>query len=176
MKYSTITEIGEYIRGKSVAIVGNAKSLFKHRYGKKIDTHEVVIRFNRGFIHKKISQGSKTTVLLLACEPTPEEISSYNAKFVCNRSSRYKNKGYTLSSQERLELRRKLGAQPSTGFMAIDICLYFGATKIDLFGFDWGQTQTFYNPSDYKTLHNYPSEEEIIKNYQQKGLLDIHKS
>lgn len=40
-------QIRELIDGKSVAVVGNALSLFDHAYGAEIDAHDTVIRMNR---------------------------------------------------------------------------------------------------------------------------------
>lgn len=175
MKYPEIAEIGEYIKGKSVAIVGNAESIFTKNNGEKIDNHDFVIRFNKGFIFKEKSQGKRTNLLLLACELTNEEINSYEADFVCNRSSRYKNPvEFTLKNDERLAMRSKIGSYPSTGFMAIDICMEFGAKSIDLYGFDWGKTDTFYNPIGYVVPHNYNAEEDYIREYVKKGLVKIN--
>lgn len=174
-RYKEIKAIGKLIRGANIAIVGNAKSLFDKKYGEEIDSHDFIIRFNRGFFAKPESQGTKTTLLLLACNLTYQEIKSYGAKFVVNRSKNYFNPtGYTLSNDERMELKRKLGSQPSTGFMAIDICLNFGAKHIDLYGFDWEKTPTWYNDPLYKTQHDYPKEQEIVLDYQKQGILTIH--
>lgn len=37
----------ELVEGKSIAVVGNAQSLFNKKYGKEIDAHDLVIRFNK---------------------------------------------------------------------------------------------------------------------------------
>ena len=71
-------------------------------------------------------------------------------------------------------LRDKLDCQPSTGFMAIDLCLTAGAKSIDLFGFDFEQTPTFYNPEGYQTKHDYPCEKRIVLEYERCGLLTIN--
>lgn len=173
-KYGTILPIGEDITGKRVAIVGNAKSIFGKGQGEKIDDHDFIIRFNKGFLYQPIDQGSKTTLLILACMPSKEEIEGFHAKYVCNRSISSKNEGYTIGTNERMMLKEELGAQPSSGFMAIDICLHFKAKSIDLYGFDFEETPTFYNPVNYKTQHNYANEKRIILKYQRKGLLKIH--
>lgn len=173
-RYPEIEEIGKHITGKSVAIVGNAQSIFTKNNGEKIDNHDFVIRFNRGFIFKEKSQGKRTDLLLLACEPTDEEIASYNARFVCNRSKHYHNKTkYTITNSQRQLMKDRIGSQPSTGFMAVDICMNFGAKSIDLYGFDFEKTPTYYNPVGYVTKHNYSKEEEIIRDYERQGKLRI---
>lgn len=173
-RYPEIAEIGEHIKGKSVAIVGNARSIFSKKNGEKIDNHDFIIRFNKGFICDEKSQGKRTDLLLLACEPTPEEIDLYNARFVCNRSKHYHNRTkYTITNTQRQIMKDTIGKQPSTGFMAVDICLNFGAKSIDLFGFDFEATPTYYNPVGYVTQHDYSKEEEIIKGYEKQGKLRI---
>ena len=72
-------------------------------------------------------------------------------------------------------MKEKLGSQPSTGFMAIDICLTAGAKSIDLFGFDFEETPTFYNPEGYQTAHDYPSEKRIVEEYERCHLLSINR-
>lgn len=58
--------------------------------------------------------------------------------------------------------------------MAIDVCLRFGAERIDLYGFDFEKTPTFYNPDGYVTQHKYSEEEKIIRQYEKDGLLTIN--
>lgn len=174
-KYPEINEIGEKIKGKRVAIVGNAKSIFDKKNGKEIDSHDFVIRFNKGFLIDKTAQGSKTNLLLLACLLTPEEIESYHSEYVCNRGKSYINPvPFTIRNEQRALMKLRLSAQPSTGFMAIDICLHFGAKSIDLYGFDWEKSPTWYNPEGYKTQHCYAKEEDIVRQYEQEGKLTIN--
>ena len=173
--YDNIPEVIDWIRGKKVAIVGNAKSLFEHEYGEEINKHDVVIRFNRGFVTRPECQGKKTTILLLGCEINKPEIDSYNARYTINRSGHYRNAvQYVLSNLERAILKEKLGSQPSTGFIAIDLCLTAHTKSIHLYGFDWGKTDTFYNPEGYETQHDYNKEREIVLDYERAGLLTIN--
>ena len=67
-----------------------------------------------------------------------------------------------------------IGSQPSTGFMAVNICLYFRAKEINLYGFGGEKEKTFYNTPDYQTQHNYKSELEILRGYEAVGLLKFH--
>lgn len=55
-------EFFKFFENKTVAIVGNATSLLGKKYGKQIDSHDIVIRFNRGYIINEEAQGVKTTV------------------------------------------------------------------------------------------------------------------
>jgi hypothetical protein len=167
-------EVMDFIKGKTVAIVGNAKSIFDKANGKQIDAHDVVIRFNRGFVTAPAAQGSKTGILLLACELTPEELEQYGAKYVINRSSKTKCGNITLGDEWRRWYRKKFDAYPSSGMMVIDICRQAGASKIDLYGFDFEKTPTFYNPADYVTKHDYNQEEKIVRDMAARGVLTIN--
>lgn len=173
--YQSVSIIKEKIKGKNVAIVGNAKSIFQRKYGEDIDDADFVIRFNRGFITKPESQGTKTGLLILACELTDQEIKSYKAEYVANRSGHYSNHvDFTIGNQERQDIKNYIGSQPSTGFMAIDICLFFEAKTINLYGFDFEATPTFYNPEGYKTQHDYAREKAIVQEYAKNGLVKIN--
>lgn len=176
IRYKTMRSIGKYIYKKRIAIVGNAESLFDSTYGHEIDNHDFIIRFNRGFITKPISQGSRTDLVILALTLTPEEIKSYNSRFVANRSRFYQNETeYQIPDIDRGRLTSFLEAQPSSGFIAIDMCLYYEAAQIDLYGFDWEATRTFYNPDDYVTQHKYDREKQVVQEYEKLGLLKINK-
>ena len=162
------------ITGKSVAIVGNAKSLFDKKYGEEIDKHDVVIRFNKGFPNNDEIQGKKTTIVMLACELSKPDIQFYNAKYIIRRSKFYENQvNFTISNEDRYLLCERLGSQPSTGFIAIDMCLTANAKSIDLYGFDFEKTPTFYNTENYQTQHDYKSEESIVREYEKAGLLTV---
>ena len=173
--YQEVAILKDKIKGKNVAIVGNAKSLFDKQYGEDIDDADFVIRFNRGFITRPECQGIKTGLLILACNLSQDEIKSYHAQYVANRSQHYDNKAdFTIGNDERAKMKNYIGSQPSTGFMAIDICLFFEAKSINLYGFDFEATPTFYNPEGYQTQHDYAKEREIIKEYEKRGFVKIN--
>ena len=174
-EYNGIERLLNDIKGKRVAIVGNAKSIFDKKNGKAIDEHEFIIRFNNGFTIKPESQGTITTMVMLALNMPPEKLDLYNAKWVVNRSNHYDNRvNFIIPNIDRKRMRDKLEAQPSTGFMAIDLCLYAGAKSIDLYGFAGNSQPTFYNPEGYITQHNYDMEQEIIQEYAKNKLLTIY--
>lgn len=172
--YPELYSIKPEIEGKRVAIVGNAKSIFDHQFGQEIDNHDFVIRFNRGFIIKPECQGTKTTFLITAANLSDEEISRYNAKYTANRSCNYtSNTDFTINSRERCIMAGGIGAQPSTGFMAVNICLCFGAKEIDLYGFDFEKTPSWPNKEGYKTQHNYQKERDILFGYEIRNMINI---
>lgn len=163
IRFDNLSEIKDFIEGKSVAIVGNAKSLFDLSYGKEIDKHDIVIRFTHGYITKPEAQGTKTDILISAEELEPERIKEYNPKYIINRRQLIgNNTPYYFTNKDKTQCRLGLREPPSSGILAVDFCDWCGC-KIDLYGFDWERTPTFYNPDGYVTSHNYPSEELKIR-------------
>lgn len=164
----------KFLAGKTVAVVGNAQSIFTKTDGAAIDAHDVVIRFNRGFVSDQLAQGVRTDILIVACDLTPEELLRFGAKYVINRSSKTKCGDYTFTDTMRRRYRKKYDAYPSTGMMAIEFCREAKAAKIDLFGFDFEKTPTFYNPAGYKTKHDYFKEEQLARVLAGLGVLTIN--
>lgn len=174
-QYQFMERLLKDIKGKSVALVGNAQSIFDKHNGNEIDKHDFIIRFNKGFIEVPSSQGTQTTMVMLGTSLPRWQIQLYNAKWVVNRSNRYDNiVDYIVPNIDRKRMRDKLEAQPSTGFMAIDLCLTAQARHIDLYGFDFEKTKTYYNDPNYITQHKYSEEEKIVLEYQKNGLLTIY--
>lgn len=170
-EYEELIPLKTLLKGKSVAIVGNSSNILKKTQGKAIDAHDVVIRFNKGFPNDKV--GHKTTLLFLACTLTPEEMKSYNARYTIRRSKLCQNAcDFNVTSIDRARLKQN-GGQPSTGFLAVDFALGCNCKKIDLYGFDFFKSPTYYNPVGYQTLHNGNKEQERILELEKGGLVCI---
>lgn len=178
MKYHGLDFLVDAIKDKNVAIVGNAKSLFDYKDGSEIDKADFVIRFNKGFITKPESQGTRTDLLILAIEMSNELIDSFHAKYVVNRCSMRVNKERAMGFFEKrikLAFKQLFGAKPSSGYIAIAFCLFAEAKSITLFGFDWERTPTFYNPKEYKSPHAYSKEEKAVRNFVESGRVKIYR-
>lgn len=171
-EYINIPEVKEFIKDKRVAIVGNALSIFDKKNGNLIDYYDIVVRFNYGFIKNAESQGTKTDIHIVAVNLKSEECELLKCQFRLNRSRICHNPCKTILWADRKRLIQN-NLQPSSGFMAIDLCLSSKAKEIGLFGFDFGKTQSFPNPPDYKTLHDFESESRYVKVLENAGLLDI---
>lgn len=183
--FEELNKLKEFIKDKSVAIVGNSQSIFSKKQGQNIDNHDIIIRFNKGYPIKTESQGTKTDILFLACTLTPEEIYKFKPTYTIKRSSFCGTKcTFDLNYQDSNQLqqvsndecnKRKLKcSQPSTGFIAINFVLSTEYKSMDLYGFDGLQSPTYYNPSGYKTLHNGIKELEKILEYEKCNLLKIY--
>ena len=170
---------------QSVAVVGNAKSLFAAELGAQIDRHDIIIRLNKGFVQAPAAQGTRTDMVGLTPELSEGEVSAHFAprhmlmlipKMRHYRIFSRENVQNTLFYPFRWWLadRNLIGRRPSSGFMAISWLVRLGvAREIVLYGFDFGQTPTYYNPVGYKTPHNFAREGQIIMGWQAEGRLRI---
>ena len=173
------------LAGQSVAVVGNAKSLFAAELGAQIDRHDIIIRLNKGFVQVPAAQGTRTDMVGLTPELSEGEVSAHFAprhmlmlipKMRHYRIFSRENVQNTLFYPFRWWLadRNLIGRRPSSGFMAISWLVRLGvAREIVLYGFDFGQTPTYYNPVGYKTPHNFAREGQIIMGWQAEGRLRI---
>jgi len=170
-----LLEVEKLINGKNIAIIGNATSIFDTKYGEEIDSHDVIIRINKGFIQKPESQGKKTTIVATVRTLTSAELKSFNPKYLIGAtytsSSRYDR---AFSQSYIKSVAEGLGTRTSTGMLLINWCIDCKAKNIDLYGFDWNKTNTFYNNEDAVTIHNFDLELERALEYQKQGLIHIH--
>lgn len=171
-EFMALNSLKPLLEGKNVAIVGNSSKILEKSQGKEIDAHDIVIRFNKGFPKKEV--GYKTDLLFLACTLTPEEMKSYNARYTIRRSKLCQNIcNFSLVASDRMRLKQ-LNSQPSTGYLAVDFALGCNCKKIDLYGFDFFKSPTYYNPEGYKTLHNGNKEQERMLECEKAKLIKIH--
>lgn len=181
--FGTLINLKPWLHNSSVAIVGNARSMLSKGYGQEIDAHDIVIRFNKGFPKEEV--GYKTDILFLACTLSQNELGQYGSPVTIKRSKlSTNNTDFVLEAADRYFLRQAPTAailtsgqsccQASTGLLAINFALSCRPKSIDLYGFDFFNTDTYYNPPGYITLHNPKKEAVKILEYQEAGLLKIH--
>lgn len=136
----------EELEGRSVAIVGNARSLAAQRHGAAIDAHDIVIRMHRAPLPTPESHGTRTDWLALGM-PVPQELIEARApkrllwmarkrKRVRRRIARHPG-FYRHPVADWDALARELGAPPSTGALVTDLVQRSRAARITLFGFDF---------------------------------------
>ena len=134
------------LSGKSVAVVGNARSLSNQNYGAKIDACDIIIRMHAAPLPTPQSHGTKTSWLALGM-PIAQSIIDARApervlwmakkrKRVCQRLATAK--GFYLHPKSDWDtLADTLNAPPTTGAMLIDLAARSNASAINLFGFDF---------------------------------------
>ncbi|MFT6606638.1 MAG: hypothetical protein ACJA2X_001841 [Halocynthiibacter sp.] len=134
------------LSGKTVAIVGNARALAQAEYGAKIDAHDVVIRINRAPMPQAQSHGKRTDILAMATRVSIQERNRIGARRFMWMSHKRKRLDWRVAMSPGFylhplsdydDLKRRLGKQPTTGAMVIDLVSQSAAAKIDLYGFDF---------------------------------------
>ena len=68
-----------HVDGKSIAIIGNARSLFDAKYGNQIERHDIIVRLNKGFVKNPDAQGHSTDFWGLTPELSEDEIDQFFA-------------------------------------------------------------------------------------------------
>lgn len=134
------------LAGKSVALIGNARSLTQTRQGAAIDAADVVIRINRAPMPAPESHGTRTDWLALAVRLADEDRDRLAPSRILWMSPKRKRLGWRVASSpgfylhtlgDYRALRDRLAAPPTTGAMMIDLLMRSRLTGLTLFGFDF---------------------------------------
>jgi len=136
----------EELDGRSVALVGNARSLSERQEGAEIDGAEIVIRLNAAPLPSPASHGTRTDWMAVSVPVEEAVISARKPRRVLWMTPRRKRlpwriasrPGFVLAPREwNARLAGELGARPTTGLMAIDLLARSGARAVRLHGFDF---------------------------------------
>lgn len=164
----------EWFDGKTIAIVGNAQSLFGKTYGDEIDSHDVVIRINRGIEtcfndRAMISHGKKLDVWVFNLYRTLENFDTTAKTQISNPYKRLQM-NYTpilgtidssISQEAQAEIVGMFSPKKvTTGFRILHYITKFAPSSVDVYGFDWKETPTFYikHKSTTDLSHDYKRE------------------
>lgn len=137
--------------GKSVALVGNARSQADSAQGAAIDAADVVIRINRAPQPAPGSHGTRTDWLALAVRLSDEDLARIAPRRILWMSPKRKRLGYRIAQgdgfylhplADHQALKDRLAAPPTTGAMMIDLLLRSGLCSLTLYGFDFFASQS----------------------------------
>lgn len=173
-------QLKKYLKNKRIAIVGNAQSIFEGN--NNIDDNDIVIRMNRGLPTLKNYNviGQKTNILALSMINEYTKIASrgVNIDYVLYCTLKNREGAKKVYPEDRLifyphsnwnELYEVVNARPSTGLMVVDfISKNFHFKEINIYGFDFMKTPTWYNKLKHIGKHNYCNEEKFIRNLTNK--------
>ena len=177
----------EWFEGKTVALIGNAESLFCKEHGSEIDSHNVVVRLNKAaMLYERFdvakSHGTKTDIWMFwrtaEYKKYFHKIDPHIKKMHMGHQDRnkinvtevdfvYPNELYTP-----LKLKAGKHSNPTTGFIAIDYILYCQPALLSIYGFDWKETPTWTDPTrkkekncphDFETERKYCSDQILIR-------------
>ena len=142
------------IKDKNIAIVGNASSIIGSNNGKLIDSYDIVIILNFGYVYNddsntyvNIKDLCKKTDIVCAAEASKINLNRYPGLIhVIHMSSKFRtNSTYEYPIEYWKALKKSLSSRPSTGIMAFDMVERAQPSAISLFGFDWKETTSYYN-------------------------------
>ena len=169
------------IDGRSVALIGNARSIFDRQQGPQIDQNDVVIRMNAGFIKEPLCQGSRTDVWVSSLAvPVENVIAEFDPCVVVWATSKrreipadYGVQEFPFEKHPLLEwarLRWTLGARPSTGLIIANY-IYRRCTPsvVNVFGFDHFKSGTFYNETENLGPHKPDPEHNMFLDFYDSG-------
>jgi len=177
----------EWFKEKTVALIGNAESLFEKEHGVKIETHDIIVRLNKAaMLYQRFdvekSHGKRTDIWMFW------RTAEYKKHFgSIDQTIKKMHMGH--QDRNRLDmtmidhfypsnlydpLKKKAGKHnnPTTGFMAIDYILHCKPKLLSIYGFDWKETPTFTDPDrkkeklcphDFETEKKYCIEEVLTK-------------
>jgi hypothetical protein len=170
------------LKDKTVAVLGNASSLFDKQYGDEIDSHDIVIRINRGIEicqhpqHAK-THGQKVDIWCFNLYRTLEDfdnimkikIQQTYKKIQMNHSYDTIKYDYCISEELHDQIRNIVAPkQTTTGFRTLHYVSQFETKEISVYGFDWKKTPTYYvkHMSRADLNHDYIKEREYcFENY-----------
>jgi hypothetical protein len=169
----------EWFEGKSVAVVGNAMSLFDKTYGNEIDSHDVVVRLNKAAMlytreDCEVSHGKRTDVWMFW--NTSEYKKHFHKTNVKKMHMGHQGRNasntslvdhiYPVSLYNPLKAKAGKHNNPTTGLMALDYILHCNPSRVSVYGYDWKETPTFTDPDrkkDPRCPHDYKTEKEYCE-------------
>ena len=138
--------LADDVSGKTIALVGNARSLLQAKHGKRIEEADIVIRINSAPTSNPESHGRRTDWHALAIRNSRELKRRVTPKRVLWMSHKRRRLDWGTAAAEGFylfplkdfhSLSRELGARPSTGVLLVDLLRRLPADRIELFGFDF---------------------------------------
>ncbi|MEN8888900.1 MAG: glycosyltransferase family 29 protein [Celeribacter marinus] len=141
------SELHDLLRGKTIAIVGNARALSHGAFGQEIDAADIVIRINRAPCPAEISHGMRTDWLATSIPLQASVLNAHDPSLILWMTSkrkrlpkRFLKRGlgfYLNRKDDRSALAARMNSAPTTGAMLIDLIAKSPAAQIDLYGFDF---------------------------------------
>ena len=182
MKHSKIDDL---VRGRSVALVGNATG--RYVAGPPIDESDCVVRLNRGpfAANASLGHGLRTDIAMFSGQPRTTIADLDRVASVLVRLSIRRRLGFyrvdrdirksieVLSKRDWLQLRRELGAVPSSGVMGIHFLLKHEPLELRVYGMNWWTSATTYTGRISLGPHNPSAEQRWVESKASEGHLSV---
>lgn len=178
-------QLKEWFDGKTVAIVGNAKSLHEKNLGEEIDSHDLVCRINRSFnivppkTNKYVKHLGKKTdfyfINLVRTSKIPPKIA--NSHKIVQTSPGVPGgvyREYTDLPTDREKMYKffeNFKQKPSTGIRVIHLLSLCEPKFVRVYGFDWKQkSPSFFGDTNWNKINHNFDEEKVycFKHYFNK--------
>lgn len=139
-------EVEAQLRGRSVALVGNARRPGPAGQGAMIEAADLVARLNRASMPSVESHGRRTDILALATGLSPADLARIKPDRVLWMSHKRKRLPWAVAQSPGFHLpglaafhrlQTILGSPPSTGLLLINLLARSEAREISLYGFDF---------------------------------------
>lgn len=124
-----LAPVKSFIENRSVAVVGNAASIFENAVGSEIEEHDVVIRMNHGYVRDPLYQGKRTDILCLSCQLNRRAVKLFDPNYMIFTSRRRDTMKFFMTLPHRKlyfvpvsfyeELAGRLETIPSTGLVIL---------------------------------------------------------
>ena len=167
-------ELFGFVEGKSVAIIGNARSLSDTSLGAEIDANQIVIRLNDAPLTSSKSHGQKTDWIAVAKRVSGHRLTLRGPSLLLWMPTKRKRLTWSIVSFAKFYLNEttrnkllaeKLDAPPTVGLMVIDLLKGTKAKSITLYGFDFFASQSLSgNRTAEQVSHDFNSEREEVMN------------
>jgi len=167
-----------WFENKSVALIGNAMSLFDTEYGRDIDAHDVVVRLNKAAMllnrfDAEKSHGTRTDVWIFwSVREYFKHFNSHPDVLKMHAGHQFRTGGsiklvdyvYPMDLYKPLKLVAGPKKNPTTGFIAMDYILHCKPKNLSVYGFDWKETPTQTDP-DRKAEKRCPHDYDVERKY-----------
>jgi hypothetical protein len=176
----------ERLNDRTVALVGNSRALSERAHGPDIDAHDIVIRCNRAPIFHTRSHGARTDWIATSAE-IPENLPvKRGVSHILWMSPRRDRMPVWLlrfphlfvnPAENNRALAARIGSRPSTGMMVIDLLVRSQSARIDLYGFDFFQSQSVSgNQTKASAPHDFDGEQALVQAWAERDRrLTIHR-
>lgn len=143
---TTLQTINEELKGKTVAVVGNARALEHSCYGVNIDKAELVIRLNSSPLPNAASHGTRTDWIGTSIPLDQKLIDARRPQRVLWLTPKLKRLPWAIArkpgfflnpSSFQTELSKEIGARPTTGLLILDLLRRSSVGQVDIYGFDF---------------------------------------
>lgn len=178
------------VAGRTISLVGNARSLLDGRLGPQIDAG-CVVRLNSGVPIRPAAQGRRTDIHCFSTRSSLEDnlrragwrvrwkrrslddaFSIWMSKMERETATRAGQAFYPLSMVAALDAQ--LGAPSSVGAKALHMLFTLTEGEIHLFGFDFKASTTFYRKRENRGPHNWDAERAFALSLAETGRVFIH--